>query len=283
VARPSKAVYGGLVGGAAKAAAASAPPEWDFVAILLRQWNMQVDVTLGAQGKTALGKRSAARTTQPLAVHIQGTFGIHGQQRCADESITSQSGVKLDVPSSSTAPLRTNAAVGAQPAVNSSQSMGRDSQRQPFGETHSAHIRNAQASPGHRQRSVPSASASGHAASKAEKAPVAGSAAAITPPAGCVIHVDIILKAFVPELTPEGAVQLLRIVDRVLVYEKYNPYWSQRPAVSVTRSPAAWWQHAGRAVLNDCRLVLLGIGSSGFAAVPELSVVWKHRDGLVCV
>ncbi|GLC63390.1 hypothetical protein PLESTF_000031200 [Pleodorina starrii] len=44
------------------------------------------------------------------------------------------------------------------------------------------------------------------------------------------VHVDVSLKALVPEVTPEAAVQLLRMVDRLLTYQKYSAYWSQRPS-----------------------------------------------------
>ncbi|EFJ52491.1 hypothetical protein VOLCADRAFT_86643 [Volvox carteri f. nagariensis] len=126
------------------AAPAAAAPEWDYVATVLRQWNMRVDVSVGSQPI----KRSSVR---------------HPAARDADTTL----------------------AIGCG--------------------------------------------------------------------AGFAIHVEAVLKAFVLELAPEGVAHLLRIVDRAVTYEKYSVYWSQRPTVTVAESPAAWWQHAGRAIINDCR------------------------------
>ncbi|GFR40091.1 hypothetical protein Agub_g639, partial [Astrephomene gubernaculifera] len=67
------------------------------------------------------------------------------------------------------------------------------------------------------------------------------------------LHVNVALKALLPELTPAATVQLIRMAERFSTYEKYCKYWMKRPSVSVTESPAAWWQHAGRAIINDCR------------------------------
>lgn len=79
------------------------------------------------------------------------------------------------------------------------------------------------------------------------------------PRAALTVHVSVSLKALVPQLTPEAAVQSLRMVGRLTSYMKYSPFWAARPTVSVTQSPAAWWQHAGRAIIKDCRWATKGM------------------------
>ncbi len=85
------------------------------------------------------------------------------------------------------------------------------------------------------------------------------SSQAPAPRAALTVHVSVSLKALVPELTPEAAVQSLRMVGRLTSYMKYSKFWAARPTVSVTQSPAAWWQHAGRAIIKDCRWARKGV------------------------
>lgn len=83
----------------------------------------------------------------------------------------------------------------------------------------------------------------------AAAAGAAGGAAA----SGLFFHTDIRLKACVPQLSPQPLLVVLRVVDRVLGLFKYAQCWRRRPAVSVRQSPVAWWQHACKCVLTECR------------------------------
>lgn len=40
---------------------------------------------------------------------------------------------------------------------------------------------------------------------------------------------------------------------RSLAYLRFAPLWAKRPTVPVSAAPSLWWQHAGRAVLAECR------------------------------
>lgn len=66
-------------------------------------------------------------------------------------------------------------------------------------------------------------------------------------------HVSVTLKSFMPEFTPQSALVGLRIVDRMLTYSKYVQFWKRRPASTVSQAPSTWWQHAGHAVVSECR------------------------------
>ncbi len=86
-----------------------------------------------------------------------------------------------------------------------------------------------------------------------QQLPSAGVAPAGADASPLTIHLSVSLKALVPDLTPESAAQLIRITQRLTTFSKYVRYWRLRPDVSVSESPATWWQHAGRAVLQHCR------------------------------
>ncbi|GIL45735.1 hypothetical protein Vafri_2897, partial [Volvox africanus] len=221
--------------------AARPVPEWAYVATVLRQWSMQVDVSLGSQ--PALGssrKRPTACLGQSLALHFKGTFGFRGQQRSADNLSRE---AHNPARSSTSSFLSRTEAPDAQTSANP-QGMSRRT-IQPSNLSRSSRTAAAQHSPSLQ----PSSNGCTQEATTAQNS----GRGAIGAGAGLVIHVDVILKALVLELGPEGVAQVLRMVDRVLTYEKYSVHWSRRPAVSITQSPAAWWQHAGHAIINDCR------------------------------
>ncbi|KAF5841312.1 hypothetical protein DUNSADRAFT_13584 [Dunaliella salina] len=71
--------------------------------------------------------------------------------------------------------------------------------------------------------------------------------------AGLHLHVSVVLRALAPIITPDAALLGLRMADRHLTYSKYCAFWVRRPHVPVSRSPALWWQHAGEAIIADCR------------------------------
>ena len=76
------------------------------------------------------------------------------------------------------------------------------------------------------------------------------------------VTVSVALKALVPELTPRSAVVALRMADRFLTFSAFDRFWVRRPAVPVSQSPAAWWQHAGNSIMNTCRCRRDGGGGS---------------------
>lgn len=95
----------------------------------------------------------------------------------------------------------------------------------------------------------------GHLSAASSQA-AAGSAVASPPRRhwlGLHLHVDATLKSIVPELSPDAALVGLRLADRFLMYSKYSAFWLCRPSESVKQAPVVWWQHAVRAVIDDCR------------------------------
>lgn len=250
----------------AQTAAAAAPPpstpadrllpanwlenelEWDYMHFVVRQWSMEVEVSLEEQGQLAQRIRNLRRALrggknagQPPAIQVHGSFGVRSSrtpapvlQRTAQERAEVAGGSPEGSPFPSAPNLQAQAA-------QQQRAGGTASRRPPPIVTDSA------AATPQRAGTQRQGGSGGNGGRAAQGAGAAEAAPALT------VHVNVMLKALVPELTPESIVQLLRVVDRVTTYENYRKFWRVRPAVSVTESPVAWWQHAGRAIINDCR------------------------------
>ena len=83
----------------------------------------------------------------------------------------------------------------------------------------------------------------------------------------CTVDIEVKLRAFVPDLSPQSVAVAVRMLDRTQQYSQYSPYWQVRPKVGVSRSPCLWWQHAGNAAARECRLISrrqVGIPASEF-------------------
>jgi hypothetical protein len=72
-------------------------------------------------------------------------------------------------------------------------------------------------------------------------------------PDDCSLSVALSLKSFMLEASPEASAVFLRLVNRWMAYDRFAPLWKTRPQLPVRAAPALWWQHAGRAVLAECR------------------------------
>jgi hypothetical protein len=96
------------------------------------------------------------------------------------------------------------------------------------------------------------ASAGGAARRRGGGGGAAAAAAADGPP--CVaVAAEVAFKSLMLEASPEAAAVCLRLVNRYMAYDRFAPLWAARPQVAVAASPGLWWQHAGAAVLAECR------------------------------
>ena len=93
----------------------------------------------------------------------------------------------------------------------------------------------------------------------------------------CTVDIEVKLRAFVPDLSPQSVAVAVRMLDRTQQYSQYSPYWQVRPEVGVSRSPCLWWQHAGNAAARECRLISrrqVGIPASECFQLPRLNDVY---------
>lgn len=80
------------------------------------------------------------------------------------------------------------------------------------------------------------------------------------------LHVGMMIKAIIPQLSVPTTMIAMRMLDKVATYSRYSRYWKSRPAVSVHADPAAWWRHAGSCVVAACRSQFPGRSRRGMTA-----------------
>lgn len=76
-----------------------------------------------------------------------------------------------------------------------------------------------------------------------------------TTSAQLTICARVTLSAFVPLLTPAATASVVRIAERLVIFNSYAPYWARRPLEPVHDARRLWWKYAGAAVHEAARQV----------------------------
>ena len=203
--------------------------EWDAEHVVLRQWFAHVDISVS--------RRDAADAASGNQQQQGGGAG-----RGAPPAAAAAPTVRPQSP-----PMKRRSPVRGQHEQQQQQSAQADQQRQPPPPAFSlvVHALGSAAAP--RARASNSSSTTSSGAGRGSSSAAAASSGAP------LVSVSVSLKSCMLEASPEAAAVFLRLVNRLSAYARFARLWRARPQQPVARAPALWWQHAGRAVLAECR------------------------------